>query len=759
MGIHWWSWQVVVPGLSLVVLVVATHLFVTPLVPTFSVDPNALVIHRINGTYEWNAERDRSCEKEHGAVVYRNATWKADVGCWLSQCGNSSFPIPVVEKFWRNSCTFECDGRGVCNKELAQCRCSVGFSGVGCEKVINRKCNKGVTDEQPYGSWGVSVCPGFCDKRTAHCLCGNTTKYPDRPLAEACGFHSKGNTGEIDWTKADTDYIYGNKSYQGWCNLDAEDVHDKNIRVKLPQCDCKYDGQWGVVCESPSESFCINQCNLNGICHQGFCACRKGWYGVDCSVPSYLPPPVQRPKWLPQEAAPDVSDETNRISVASNIMKKRPLVYVYDLPAEFTTQFLQGRHFKFECVNRLYDVDNATIWTENLYGAGIALYESLLASEHRTTNGDEADFFYVPFLQACIVEQGDAAPHLTFQGKYMGLRQYFAGDYSKQIYFHIQQNYPYWNRSAGRDHIWFFPWDEGACSAPKEIWNSMMLSHWGNTNAKHKASTTAYRADNWDLIPPEWRGDHPCYDPAKDLVLPAWKFPDPYPIVQNLSSRHRQDRPTLFYFNGNLGSAYDNGRPEPGQKLAAEFGSQPNKKGLLGRQAVDDVVVQAQRSPQYKLELSKSRFCGVLPGDGWSGRMEDSILSGCIPVIIQDGIHLPFENVLDYESFTVRVAEDNIHNLITILKAINEAQVDSMLAVVRGLWQRFTYHYAVKLEANRQKLKLNKEDLWASVQNSLTGDDAFSTFIHVLEYKLHTDTWRSEMKQPLKNYGVPDNCR
>lgn len=36
----------------------------------------------------------------------------------------------------------------------------------------------------------------------------------------------------------------------------------------------------------------------------------------------------------------------------------------------------------------------------------------------------------------------------------MGLRQYFAGDYSKQVYFHIQQNYPYWNRTAGRDHIW-----------------------------------------------------------------------------------------------------------------------------------------------------------------------------------------------------------------------------------------------------------------------------------------------------------------
>ena len=75
------------------------------------------------------------------------------------------------------------------------------------------------------------------------------------------------------------------------------------------------------------------------------------------------------------------------------------------------------------------------------------------------------------------------------------------------------------------------------------------------------------------------------------------------------------------------------------QKLAAEFGSQPDKNGLLGRQAADDVVVEARRSPEYMVKLSKSRFCGVLPGDGWSGRMEDSILNGCIPVIIQVPSH------------------------------------------------------------------------------------------------------------------------
>jgi hypothetical protein len=74
--------------------------------------------------------------------------------------------------------------------------------------------------------------------------------------------------------------------------------------------------------------------------------------------------------------------------------------------------------------------------------------------------------------------------------------------------------------------VQFFSWDEGACFAPKEIWNSMMLVHWGNTNAKYNYSTTGYFPDNWDHIPIAARGSHVCFDPDKDIVLPAWKVPD-----------------------------------------------------------------------------------------------------------------------------------------------------------------------------------------------------------------------------------------
>lgn len=45
----------------------------------------------------------------------------------------------------------------------------------------------------------------------------------------------------------------------------------------------------------------------------------------------------------------------------------------------------------------------------------MAIYESMLASPHRTLNGDEADFFFVPVLDSCIITRADDAPHLTMK--------------------------------------------------------------------------------------------------------------------------------------------------------------------------------------------------------------------------------------------------------------------------------------------------------------------------------------------------------
>lgn len=291
-----------------------------------------------------------------------------------------------------------------------------------------------------------------------------------------------------------------------------------------------------------------------------------------------------------------------------------------------------------------------------------------------------------------------------------------------------------------------------------------MLVHWGNTNSKHNHSTTAYWADNWDSISSSRRGNHSCFDPEKDLVLPAWKTPDAFVLRSKLWASPREKRKTLFYFNGNLGSAYPNGRPEASysmgirQKLAEEYGSSPNKEGKLGKQHAEDVIVTSVRSEDYHEDLSSSVFCGVLPGDGWSGRMEDSILQGCIPVVIQDGIFLPYENVLNYESFAVRIGEDEIPNLINILRGFNETEIQFRLANVQKVWQRFLYRDSILLEAKRQNAKFGRMDDWAVEFLKLREDDVFTTLIQILHYKLHNDPWRRELVHQKKGFRLPQEC-
>ncbi|KAF1877815.1 hypothetical protein Lal_00038124 [Lupinus albus] len=427
------SWSLAATFATVVALVSVLLLFMFPLTPSF----NYFKLARYsclptNSSEELTSNLDKEepaidlnrqfIIDSHRAVVYRGAPWKAEIGQWLAGCDFMTKEVNITEIISGNNCKNDCSGFGICNRELGECRCFHGYAGDGCTEKLQLECNFPGSPDQPFGKWVVSICPANCDKTRAMCFCGEGTKYPNRPLAETCGFQfnepsEPGGPKLVNWTKVDLDVFTTNGSIPGWCNVDPVEGYAGKVKIK-EECNCKYDGLWGQFCEIPVESVCINQCSGHGHCRGGFCECGNGWYGVDCSIPSVISSITEWPNWL-LPARIDVPDNLHNsgkiIDLPAVVPKKRPFIYIYDLPPEFNSLLFEGRHFKLQCVNRIYDSNNATLWMDNLYGAQIALYESMLASPHRTLNGEEADFFFVPALDSCIIVRADDAPHLSMR--------------------------------------------------------------------------------------------------------------------------------------------------------------------------------------------------------------------------------------------------------------------------------------------------------------------------------------------------------
>eukprot|EP00897_Mesotaenium_endlicherianum_P002357 jgi/Mesen1/2149/ME000152S01243 len=446
-------------------------------------------------------------------------------------------------------------------------------------------------------------------------------------------------------------------------------------------------------------------------------------------------------------------------------MKRRPLIFVYELPPALNTQLLEGRPAKEQCALRTYDASNQTVFNSatNAHLLELATWEALLASPHRTLNPEEADYFYVPTLAACLLERANDAPATLVWEAMQGNKAWRAMALYQAALDHIRASLPYWDKWQGRDHVWAFGWDEGACLAPQSIRGSILLSHWGNTLRAHAESTTARADEKWTPISSNLRGESACYDASKDVVMPAVTVPAAEALERKGWAKPPVHREGLFIFRGDLGYNFEGGRREHEfsmgirQGLAWAFASTPNHVGALGALAEEEVVVTNETSAAAG-DLSGFKFCGVLPGDGFSSFLEEAALHGCVPVIIQDGVEMPFENVLDYDAFSIRVAEKDIQNVVKILKEVGPERLVALQAALAGVWSRFHYLSLVRSEATRQASKFGHRETWAAAYGNVEGDDAISTLIEILHYKLHNDAWRKDSGSRKADYGVHPQC-
>ena len=105
----------------------------------------------------------------------------------------------------------------------------------------------------------------------------------------------------------------------------------------------------------------------------------------------------------------------------------------------------------------------------------------------------------------------------------------------------------------------------------------------------------------------------------------------------------------------------------------------------------------------------------------------------------------PWEEVLDFSSFALRLSRSQLADLPQILRAIPEARVEAMRAALGRVWERYTYTSLAIAERRRRcgtrhwsgcTPKLQGDRWLASAR--LTGKDAVDTLLHVLAARIRS---------------------
>lgn len=94
----------------------------------------------------------------------------------------------------------------------------------------------------------------------------------------------------------------------------------------------------------------------------------------------------------------------------------------------------------------------------------------------------------------------------------------------------------------------------------------------------------------------------------------------------------------------------------------------------------------------YAQHMKRSRYCLCPKGfEVNSPRIVESIMTGCVPVIISDNFVLPFDDVLDWTKFSITVEEKDIPILKSILTSIPDSTYRSMQSRLKLIRRHFLW--------------------------------------------------------------------
>ncbi|KAG2495916.1 hypothetical protein HYH03_006153 [Edaphochlamys debaryana] len=663
-------------------------------------------------------------------------------GCWADS--------PFREE--TKTCDPECTKYGNCNGETGQCDCPFGLAGSNCTQRLLPACHSskepGTTPaygyRYPKNCWcfrQLRAFNGSCPEHLSYegtgglggspCFYGVLTQqsllcyqYTDRHEADQLSDSPPLDDPRIEWrqmqaypaiserlvprdkwpTTWPTDggtYLPlsqcpGNCSHRGWCQVLGRNRQGSHDDPNEPWCNCHgyYEGK---SCEVAEPYHCYRNCSGVGECVRGWCHCQPGYWGHGCTRRKAYTSSVG---WRPNHA--------------------EIKIYVYDMPNH---------------VVHRREIDDVWSLIDPMYNAEIEFMEQLLGDwAVRTENPWEAALFFVPTF-AYWFHGNVGSPYFVIQ----------------YVTHYLQQNSPFWNVTEGRNHIFFATNDRGMCKlqlAAPEMQKSIKLVHFGQAPrrpfARHNNPEAGTHLTGALPLPGHRFEDFPefsaedlmyehevCIRPEKDVVAPnvldapwvgphlakLWvevELPDGSRELRLKPEAPQRTLKVLFGGYNRPDTKYSQGVRQTLHKMFGPGG----KYDAHGPNARKDWFVTGPLLSFVLDKMKESTFCIAPTGEGWGIRLAEAMVTGCVPVIVQDHVYQALWDVLPYEDFSIRISRSELHDIVNILDDVKPAELERLRAGV-AKWHRaflwapqlggLAYNYTLTA-LKRRALRLWSED-------------------------------------------------
>jgi len=348
----------------------------------------------------------------------------------------------------------------------------------------------------------------------------------------------------------------------------------------------------------------------------------------------------------------------------------RPRIYIYPLPDE------QYRR----------EAKNARQENGTFYGLNMLFPRHIRYSPYITDDPEKATHFYVDYWNYWVNQGGN------------------------HVVAYLKSKWPYWDRTNGADHIFTVPHDFGRCDFYDQVEDAILLHHFGKVSWPQIAAECNL-FDKWggecDSLMQNALKAHKketfraCHIPGQDMVVP----PPPYELTEQsphfISMYTNPDklpppanRTNLLFYSGkiDLHADQEGAKLRPWSDAGYSFGVRQSVHHMFAGKP-GFAIHSSHTHGSYWQDLTNATFCLASAGWGWGGRMKVAVTRGCIPLIIQDGIKVEWEEQLPVHDYAVRYPLWMAHKTDKLLHwYMRTGRVAKMQANLQCAWRMHWWH-------------------------------------------------------------------